>query len=171
MKNTINTTSAKTTNVADYIESLSLDDLAGELLDYIENDNGCYISDAISEIADNNVSLYYSDVERFMCENIGRVERAIDEFGWDGCGSDLHKAAQMGEYIMHMEELCKSLEDIMLAYSVKYISREIDALEIPNDIIDELEDNSNNFARYDHPYQIDNELNTLIEECKERKAS
>jgi len=73
-----------------------------ELTSYLNGDSG-YISDLISEYADSNTSIYYSDIEEFGKNNMDRVNQAISEFGWEGCGSDLHKAMQMGEYCENQE--------------------------------------------------------------------
>lgn len=69
---------------------------------YLAGDyNGCssYIEDAISERADNETSIYYSDIIKFISENVEAVNDAIQEFGWEGVGADLYKAGQLAEYL------------------------------------------------------------------------
>lgn len=67
-------------------------------VDYMRPFNNMYMRDAIAEYADGSTSIYYYDIERYMSENIQRVNDVITEFGWEGCGSDLHKAGQMAEF-------------------------------------------------------------------------
>lgn len=97
-------------NIKDYMEvikeQISTDSryFATDYLLY-DYESAHYIQDSISEWADNNTSIYYCDIEKFMAENIDMVNRAIDEFGWDGCGSDLHRAGQMAEFLKNEDTL------------------------------------------------------------------
>lgn len=72
----------------------------GNSINLVENyyNSSDYLYDAISEFADNNTSVYHSNIIRFISENVEKVSDTIDEFGWDGCGSDLYKAGQMAEF-------------------------------------------------------------------------
>lgn len=84
-----------------------------------------YICDAISSFADNNTSIYYDDIKNFICNNIDAITDAIDEFGWDGCGSNLYKAGQMAEFMTIERDIYNELEDV-----IKYIALDfIDATE------------------------------------------
>ena len=73
-----------------------------ELISYLD---GGYIQDAISEFADSNTSIYYSDIEEYAKNNYDRINDTISEFGWDGCGEDLNKASQLAEYC-EIQEKC-----------------------------------------------------------------
>lgn len=57
-----------------------------------------YLCDAISERADSETSIYYSDIVKFISEHVEEVSDTIEEFGWDGCGEDLYKAGQLTEF-------------------------------------------------------------------------
>ena len=107
-------------NVNEIIRDLKaeMNDISIELAEYYDNCN--YICDAISECADSNVSIYYSDIERFMSNNIQAVNDAIDEFGWDGCGSDLHKAGQMAEYLENERLIYEDLEEVAQLVGFEY---------------------------------------------------
>lgn len=94
-------------------------ELARNLNDYRESD--MYIGDAVVEIADGNVSIYYSDILNFISENVEAVEDAINEFGWDGCGGTLHKAGQMAEFLQNEREIYDHLEDAMLLLAVDHL--------------------------------------------------
>lgn len=88
---------------------INLDTLKNEIRAEIGTDaaylaadySGCssYIEDAISERADNETSIYYPDIIKFISENVEAVNDTIQEFGWDGAGADLYKAGQLAEYL------------------------------------------------------------------------
>ena len=81
------------------------------LQDYRDADS-MYLCDAISEFADGRVSIYHSDIMDFLRNNPEAVERAIGEFGWDGCGGTLEKAAQMAEFMQIESELYDDLRNV-----------------------------------------------------------
>jgi hypothetical protein len=57
------------------------------------------------------------------------VEEAINEFGWSGCGCDLHKAGQLAEFSSIEQEIYDEFEDI-----IKYITLDfIDSTDEAND--------------------------------------
>lgn len=94
-------------------------DYAGDLSDYAGS--SAYICDVIAEIADNNTSIYYHDIANYICEHIDDVTDAINEFGWDGCGSDLYKAGQTAEYETIRRDVEKNLEDGLKIMALDYI--------------------------------------------------
>lgn len=98
-----------------------------------------YICDIITSIADNNTSIYYSDIKEFMMNNFDAVEDAINEFGWDGCGSDLYKAGQMAEFLQLEHMMYNDLDTIIEILLIKYYVQTFDTLEIPEDIYNEIE--------------------------------
>ena len=66
---------------------------------------------------------------QYICDNFDKVEEAISEFGWDGCGSDLYKAGQMAEFMSIEREINEEIEDI-----IKYITLDfIDSTDEAND--------------------------------------
>lgn len=104
----------------DHHENLS--DYARDFLgDYADIESNSYICDAISNFADNNTSIYYSDIKNFIANNIDAVTDAIAEFGWDGCGSDLYKAGQMAEYLTIERDIYNNLDDIVICTAYKYL--------------------------------------------------
>ena len=108
------------------------ENLNGYSKDFITDydaDSSQYICDAISEFADSNTSIHYSDIEEFMSNNIDKVNDTISEFGWDGCGSDLHRAGQLAEFCSIEQEIYDELEDV-----IKYIALDfIDSTDEAND--------------------------------------
>lgn len=63
------------------------------------HESSMHICDAISERADNETSIYYSDIIKYISDHVEEVNEAIQEFGWDGAGADLYKAGQLAEFL------------------------------------------------------------------------
>ena len=94
-------------------------DYAGCLSDYAGTSS--YICDAILEIADNNTSIYYSDIIKYISGHVEEASDAINEFGWDGCGGDLYKAGQMAEYETIRRDIEDNIEDGLKVMALDYI--------------------------------------------------
>ena len=118
---------------------------AEEINDY--SGSSC-ICDVIQEIADRNTSIYYSDIKEFISSHIDAFEDALDEFGWEGCGSDFYKAGQMAEFLYIENEIYSVLEDAIKAYAANYIRTTYNTEEIKPEtwemISAELSDIDNN---------------------------
>lgn len=136
------------------IENIGLGDYAECLNDYRNSD--CYLSDAISQIADNNTSIYYSDIINFIAENVEEVNEAIQEFGWDGCGKDLYKAGQMAEYLQIMRDIYDHLEDAILLMACDYIRYDLKCNVIPEELAD-------NIYKWAHEINSDSRCNEILE--------
>lgn len=117
--------------------------LPGYCEDFI-NDNapeyGGYICDRVTEFSDNNTSIYYFDIKQFIINNLDAVEDAINELGWDGCGGDLYKAGQMGEFLTIEREIYDNLEDVIKFITLDFIDSNDDANEDAERIWEELSD-------------------------------
>ena len=124
--------------IQDLLEDLEVGEYGSEITDY-SNDSS-YICDVITEIADSNTSIYYSDIIKFIADNVEAVNNAIIEFGWEGCGSDLYKAGQMGEFLSIENDLYSNLDDIILYYALDYFS-DTYGKEISEDDLEALKDN------------------------------
>jgi len=96
------------------------------------------IDDAIAECADNNVSIYYGDIIKYIADHVEEVNETIQEFGWDGCGSDLYKAGQMAEYTTNQNELFEDVEEIILLSGLYRLAKEVEAMD--ESLLEELED-------------------------------
>ena len=119
----------------DELESgLNLGDYGEYLNDY--RDSSSYICDAITEIADNNTSIYHSDIMAFLSRNPEAVEDAIREFGWDGCGGTLEKAAQMGEFLTIERDLYDHMADAVMLAAVHFVRYDLKIEEIPEELAD-----------------------------------
>lgn len=153
---------------------------ADSVFDYIGS--GAYICDTYAEIADNNTSIYYNDIIRYISEHVEEVNDTICEFGWDGCGSDLYKAGQMAEYNQIEGELYSAAEEIIAAYAAEYLRRQYGDTEVPRilwDAIAEELDSVDTSDRWDaitdivdtalHDYRTANDNGEEYEEDTDRE--
>lgn len=87
------------TDLQDLLSGQKFGDLQ-ELIDWLEDD----ASDAISELADSKVDIYYYDLRKWSVDNYNYIEDAIQEFGVDEKNPDCHKMIQMGQYYAYSNE-------------------------------------------------------------------
>lgn len=113
--------------------------------DYSVNSYG-YISDAISEFADSNTSIYYSDQRKFYYENTELCENVLLDFGYDlnqmlkdGDTLDdlICKAGSIGEYYKIEQTINGELEDVLKLMVINYIME--NNIECDIDILDNIE--------------------------------
>lgn len=151
------------------IKKKNLDSFIDCLNDY---DQG-YICDIISNIADDNVSIYYSDIIKFISDNVEEVNDAIEEFGWEGCGGDLYKAGQMAECRKSEGEMYNELEEGLLNVALSYIQYTMGVEEISEDQLDEIEtlcsDTDNNDRLEDFLEKVEEIVNGEEEEEEEEE--
>jgi len=74
-----------------------------ELIAYLDDEDGNYIGDKISELADSKVDCYYYILREWSVNNYEYIEEAIDEFGAPN-PFDFHKAIQIGQYKAYSDE-------------------------------------------------------------------
>lgn len=117
------------------IERNNLDSFIDCLNDY---DNG-YICDIISEIADSHTSIYYSDIIDFISNNVEEVNDAIEDLGWEGCGSDLYKAGQAAECRKNENDMYNELEEGLFNVALSHIQYTMKVEEISDEQLDEIE--------------------------------
>lgn len=148
-------------NLKKEIES-NLGDYALDFVDNHSADDNDYISDAISEFADYNTSVYYSDHREFYHKNQDLCDNALIEYGYslddmikEGCKLDdiICKAGAIGEYSKIENEIYSEIDNILKLLLINYIIEneiEIDAEVLENveyyqmnrfsDLLDLLED-------------------------------
>lgn len=124
----------KNINVENLVSRVNLGDYADRLNDYRGSDS--YICDIIAEIADSATSIYYSDIIKFISENVEAVNDTIKEFGWDGCGCDLYKAGQMAECQMIERDIYEHLPDALRVLACDYLRYDLGIEEIPEELAD-----------------------------------
>lgn len=151
------------------IKRNNLDSFIGCLNDY---DSG-YICDIISEIADSNTSIYYSDIIKFISDNVEEVNDTIEEFGWNGCGSDLYKAGQMAEYRKNENDMYNELEEGLFNVALSHIQYTMEVEEISDEQLDEIGnlcyDTDNNDRLEDFLEKVEEIVNGEEEEEEEEE--
>lgn len=143
---------------------------AEDMLDY---DGSTYICDAISEIADNRTSIYYSDIIEFIKSSPEALSEVVEE-GLYMVDSrhpyNLYEHGQAAEYMTIERDIYDHLDDAVKAYAADYLRtayhvEEIDA-ETWEAIADDLDDIDNN-SRFDDITDIIDEHMTQDDEEEE----
>lgn len=106
------------------------------LTDY---DNG-YICDVITEIADNQVDIYHSDLTSWANGHFEEISETIDEFGWDGCGNDLYKAVQMAQYRESENEMYSELSEGLENFALSHLEYDLKMKEISEERWEEIQE-------------------------------
>ena len=75
-----------------------------ELIDYLNDEDGNYIGDSISELSDSKIDLYNYDLRKWSVDNYNYIEDAISEFGIDTQNPDFHQMIQQGQYYAYSNE-------------------------------------------------------------------
>lgn len=132
------------------IEKLKKDLFIGDLGDnFRDYDNG-YICDIITEIADNDVPIYYSDIWEQAKDSQEYIEEALNEFGTptDIQGyADLMRIFQQGIYLKNEQEIYENLENSLKYFMYDYIEKDLKINELTEKQNDDLLDwdfNDNN---------------------------
>lgn len=144
------------------IEELKNELYVGELGEFFVDYDSGYIGDIITEIADNEVDIYTSDLLEWAKGNYSDIEEALDELGTptDSNGkADFLKIIQQGQYYQNEQDLYDNLEDALKFYMYDYIEKELNIKEITEEQNDDLLD----FDFSDNNEQLEN----LIEHIDE----
>lgn len=94
---------------------LSTQEEEGVCKNFIDNWNGtnAYICDAISQEAHGLIDIYTAS----LYENAWTFESynndALSEFGWEGCGEEITRVFQMGQYLYYQELLYANIQEIL----------------------------------------------------------
>ena len=103
--------------IVDEIKNLNIGDYGDRLENYGGSD---YIYDAISEVADESVDIYYPDLFDWAKENYDYIDEANEEFGMPK-DNDIIKQIQQGQYYAIEQEIYENLQDCIKNYAYKYI--------------------------------------------------
>lgn len=140
---------------ADYME------YALEFLDYDDSDSE-YVSDAIMEIADNSVSIYYSGMRDWLFENgeafdymaEAAAEGLIDTSKYDFCNH-----IRSAQYLQASQSIYDSLDDYLTLITYrKLLNKGIEQLD--SDTLDEMLDDIEQVDRF---WEIDDRINSALE--------
>lgn len=148
------------------IEELKKDLYLGDYGEYFRDYDNGYICDIISEIADNEVPIYYSDIWEEAKENQEYIEEALLEFGTptDNRGqADLMRIFQQGLYLKNEQNLYENLEESLKFFMYDYIEKDLNIKEIT----EEQNENLLDWNFEDNNEQIENLIEHIEEILKE----
>lgn len=126
------------------IEELKKELNLGELGEYFTDYDSGYICDIITEIADNHINIYTSDLFDWAKNYFNYIEEANTELGTP---KDILQQIQQGQFYYYEQNIYNNLEDIMLNYMYNYIENVLNIKEITEEQYDDLLDfdfNNNN---------------------------
>ena len=130
------------------MEKLKIEDLKKELYcgdygEYFRDYNNGYICDIITEIADNNIDIYNSDLMDWAKGNTSYIEEALEEFGTPTNNrgqADFMRIIQQGQYLCNEQDLYNNLEDSLKFFMYDYIEKELKIKELTEEQNDNLLD-------------------------------
>ena len=143
----------------------ALSDISKDYCDCYDITGSSYICDSISDFADSQVDIYYSDRAKWFAENWQKVDDAIAELGKsDNIMQDIAGA----QYLENSNELYHDLDEIKQVLALQYLVDELGLQELDEELLDDIldeVDNLDNNDRLDDILDIINEkLNNQDEE-------
>lgn len=141
------------------IEELKKDLYLGDYGEEIANYSSGYVCDIITEIADNNVDIYYYDLFEWAKNNFSIIEEANEELG---INPNIIKQIQQGQFYSYQRDLYENLENIIKYYVFDYIQEVLEIEEITEEQLNELEieiDFTDNSERLEN---INDEINEIF---------
>ena len=147
-------------SIEEYLEELksecleNLNDLSREFLDNYNYNNINYLSDAISDFADDVVDIYNYDLFEWCKNNYDYVEEALKIFGFskDFHGEpDLIKTIQAGQFLYNEELIREDLKEITEILVINFLLDNLEKIEnLSTDEIDNIiNDLKNDVEKWD----------------------
>lgn len=152
-------------NIQEAYNSLKSKDYLEYALEFLDKRDAKYVGDAIMEIADNSVSIYYSDMKDWLFENSEAFEymaQAIAEGLIDTTRYNFYDHIRSAQYWQASQAIYDSLDDYLtlIAYH-KLLDKEIEQLD--SAILDEILDDIEQIDRF---WEIDDKINSVLEEAE-----
>ena len=82
-----------------------------ELLSFLNDEDGNYIGDTITELSDSKIDCYYHSLREWAVDNYNYIEDAISEYGVDTDNPDFHKMIQQGQFYAFNIEFYNLISD------------------------------------------------------------
>lgn len=143
----------------DCIESASsIDDVCSDVLEYSD-----YISDAISEVADQSVEIYNSSLWKSAPDFKEYIEEAFEEGLIDPSAKDftLERAFMAGQYLYYQQQLYDNLDTIIFNYAATYYNNHETEKELTAEQLEEALAGIDHNDRFD---AIEDAVNELLEQ-------
>ena len=119
------------------IEELKKELFTGDFGDCFWDYNDGYICDIITEIADNHIDIYNSDLLEWAAGNYSYIDEAMQEFGKP---DDFLQYIRQGQFLAYEQDLYNNLEDSLKNFMYTYIQDVLDVNEITEEQNDNLLD-------------------------------
>ncbi len=139
-----------TDNIKNYIQdNLRFDDDICERITDYTNCTSEYIDDTFTEIADNNIDLYYSGLLDWLRDcscATDYIEQAVKGQGIDSNNFDFMRLIQAGQYEYNMEKLNDNRHNVLLLWCLQYCIE--NDIALTDEQIDNLDDEIDDYANY-----------------------
>ena len=156
--------SPATVRTLDLLDELDTGDHGDRLNDY--RDSSSYICDAITEIADADTSIYYSDILDFIRENPETLAEVIRDGLYDPREDyDLFRHAQAAEVMTIERDICDHLANSLMCAAVNFIRYDLNLEEIPAELAELLREWCDDADSNDRMNQIPDRIREWCEEC------
>ena len=166
------------TNIEKRTAMISLDELAaniypGEYGDALNDyrDSSAYICDAISEAADNNVSIYYCDILSFVSEHPEALNDVVAEGLY--CPSsrsyDFWDHARSAQYMVIERDIYANLADSLMIAAIDFIRYDLGRCEITEELAELLREWCDNADSCDRMSDIPDSIREYLEEIEEEE--
>ena len=158
--------SPATVRTLDLLDELDTGDRGDRLNDY--RDSSAYICDAITEIADADTSIYYSDILDFIRSNPESLSDVIAEGLYNPLHDyDLYKHAQAAEFMTIERDIYDHLADALMCAAVNFIRYDLNLEEIPAELAELLREWCDDADNDDRMNDIPDKIREWCEDCNE----
>ena len=158
--------SPATVRTLDLLDELDTGDHGDRLNDYRDSD--AYICDAITEIADADTSIYYSDILDFIRENPETLAEVIRDGLYDPREDyDIFRHAQAAEFMTIERDIYDHLADSLMCAAVHFIRYDLNLEEIPAELAELLREWCDDADDNDRMNEIPDRIREWCEECNE----
>lgn len=155
--------SPATVHTLDLLDELDTGNYGDRLNDY--RDSNGYICDIITEIADADTSIYYSDILDFIRNNPDSLSDVIDEGLYDPAHNyDLYKHGQAAECMTIERDIYKHLADAIMCTAVNFIRYDLDRETIPAELADLLREWCDDADNNDRMNEIPDKIREYFDE-------
>ena len=141
-----------------------MNDLSVDFASDYDINTSSYLCDMLTEYADNQVDIYYTDLIEWLKGNGDEfIERYVEEFGIDEKSFDFWSVVRGGQFLDFQERLLSDEKEIVELMVVNYlleneeeIEKELEEKEL-EEMFDELESQFDDCERLENVIDIINE--------------
>ena len=135
-----------------------INDISGDFISRYSATDSAYICDAIADIADDNVDIYYSDRAAWFAENWEKVDDAIAELGSSG---EIMQDIAAAQFIENEQNIAEDLTDIIKYLAIDYLI-DLEIYELSENELENLENELENLDSNNRLYNITDILHDTL---------